>query len=140
MGAPARVRQGRLTVAQQYFLSSTNQCFVYLTQRALQALKTIEKKGLQVMAKEAGLDLEKLPYEDVRKARTEWLAQQPKHPPQVSGRVLFCMCKLLAKYKASWRVLCSRAETQQYLRVCAKFGCLAAATQVDWQLTADEEP
>ena len=48
-----------------------------------QALKTIEKKGLQAMAKDIGLDLEKLPYEDTRKARTEWLAKQPKYPPQV---------------------------------------------------------
>ncbi|KAK9797752.1 hypothetical protein WJX73_006625 [Symbiochloris irregularis] len=46
------------------------------------ALKTIEKNGLQATAKEAGLDLSKLPYEDVRKKRVEWLAQQPKHPPQ----------------------------------------------------------
>ena len=52
-------------------------------QEHLQALKTIEKKGLQAMAKDIGLDLEKLPFEDVRKARTEWLAKQPKNPPQV---------------------------------------------------------
>lgn len=52
----------------------------------LQALKTIEKKGLQTMAKEHGLELDKLPYEDMRKARTEWLAKQPNHPPQVSPR------------------------------------------------------
>ena len=49
-----------------------------------QAMKTIEKKGLQAMAKEAGLDLYKLPFLDARPERQEWLAQQPKHPPMAS--------------------------------------------------------
>lgn len=45
------------------------------------ALKTIEKKGLQIMAKEAGLDLWKLPYEDARPERLQYLASTPQHPP-----------------------------------------------------------
>lgn len=50
----------------------------------LQAMKTVEKKGLQAMAKEAGLDLYSLPYTDARPQRLEWLAQQPINPPMVS--------------------------------------------------------
>ena len=48
-------------------------------------MKTIEKKGLQCMAKEAGLDLYSLPYVDARPERQEWLAKQPKHPPMVGA-------------------------------------------------------
>ena len=46
-------------------------------------MKTVEKKGLQTMAKEVGLDLYSLPYTDARPERQEWLAQQPKNPPMV---------------------------------------------------------
>ncbi len=49
----------------------------------VQAMKTVEKRGLQVMAKEAGIDLYSLPYVDARPERQEWLAQQPKYPPMV---------------------------------------------------------
>ena len=51
------------------------------------AIKSVEKKGLAVMAKEAGLDLSSLPYTDAGKARTEWLAAQPVVPPQSKKRV-----------------------------------------------------
>lgn len=51
------------------------------------AIKSVEKKGLAVMAKEAGLDLYSLPYTDASKARTEWLAAQPVAPPQSKKRV-----------------------------------------------------
>ena len=47
-------------------------------------MKTVERKGLQAMAKEAGLDLYSLPYTDARPQRLEWLAQQPVNPPMVS--------------------------------------------------------
>jgi len=47
----------------------------------LQALKTIEKKGLNAMAREAGLDLSKLPYTDVSKNRLEYLAKREPAPP-----------------------------------------------------------
>ncbi len=47
-------------------------------------MKTVEKKGLQAMAKEAGVDLYSLPFVDARPQRQEWLAQQPKYPPMVS--------------------------------------------------------
>ena len=51
------------------------------------AIKSVEKKGLAAMAKEAGLDLSSLPYTDAGKGRTEWLAQQPVVPPQSKKRV-----------------------------------------------------
>ena len=35
------------------------------------------------MAKDAGLDLYSLPFEDARPQRLEWLAKQPTHPPMV---------------------------------------------------------
>ena len=50
--------------------------------RCAQAMRTVEKNGLQATAKKVGLDLYSLPFTDARKARTEWLAQQPGHPPQ----------------------------------------------------------
>ena len=49
------------------------------------AMKTIEKKGLQTMAKEAGIDLWKLPFEDARPQRKEWLAQQEVKPPMAKN-------------------------------------------------------
>ena len=51
------------------------------------AIKSVEKKGLAAMAKEAGLDLSSLPYTDAGKGRTEWLAAQPVVPPQSKKRV-----------------------------------------------------
>lgn len=45
------------------------------------ALKTIEKNGLQAMAIEAGIDLWKLPFEDARPQRKEYLASRPALPP-----------------------------------------------------------
>lgn len=41
-------------------------------------MKTIEKRGLQSMADEAGIDLWKLPFEDARPQRKEWLAANPQ--------------------------------------------------------------
>ena len=55
-------------------------------------MKTVERKGLQAMAKEAGLDLYSLPYTDARPQRLEWLAQQPVNPPMVS---LLLICSFL---------------------------------------------
>ena len=37
------------------------------------------------MADEAGIDLWKLPFEDARPQRAEWLAQQPKAPPMAKN-------------------------------------------------------
>ena len=53
-------------------------------------MKTVEKKGLQTMAKEAGLDLYSLPYSDARPERLEWLANHPKHPPMVRPSLISC--------------------------------------------------
>lgn len=49
------------------------------------AIKSIEKKGLQAMADEAGIDLWKLPFEDARPARKEWLAANPANPPMAKN-------------------------------------------------------
>lgn len=45
------------------------------------AIKTVEKLGLAAMAKEAGLDLWKLPFQDMRPARLAWLADNPRRVP-----------------------------------------------------------
>jgi large subunit ribosomal protein L28 len=45
------------------------------------AIKTLEKVGLEAMAKEAGLDLWKLPFEDMRPERLAWLAENPRRVP-----------------------------------------------------------
>ena len=50
------------------------------------AIKTLEKKGINKMAKEAGIDLWKLPFEDARPQRTEWLANNPRKPPMAKNR------------------------------------------------------
>ena len=51
------------------------------------ALKTVEKRGLAAVAKDAGLDLSTLPYVDARPARVNWLAEQTVAPPQSKTRV-----------------------------------------------------
>lgn len=64
------------------------------------AMKTIEKKGLQAMAKEAGIDLNKLPFEDARPQRKEWLAQNERKPPMSKkGRKMKNSEKLAASKK-----------------------------------------
>lgn len=44
-------------------------------------MRTIEKKGLEEMAKEAGIDLWKLPFRDVRPERLEYLKDHPMEVP-----------------------------------------------------------
>lgn len=44
-------------------------------------MKTIEKNGLQAMAKDAGLDLRSLPFIDASAARKDYLASKPPTPP-----------------------------------------------------------
>lgn len=48
---------------------------------ASQALRTIKKKGLDAMAKEAGIDLWKLPFKDCRPQRRQYLAEHPMEVP-----------------------------------------------------------
>lgn len=70
-----------------------------------QAMRTVEKNGLQATAKEAGLDLYSLPFTDARKARLEWLAQQPGHPPQSkvgAGRASGSVCCHIACARLVW--------------------------------------
>lgn len=55
------------------------------------AIKTIEKKGLGVMAKEAGIDLSKLPYQDARPARLEWIANPENNKPAVKKNKRACL-------------------------------------------------
>lgn len=65
------------------------------------ALKTVEKKGLQAMADEAGIDLWKLPFEDARPQRKEWLATNPHNPPMAkNSRKMKNPEKLAASTKA----------------------------------------
>lgn len=67
-----------------------------------QAIKTIEKNGLQTMAKEAGINLWKLPFEDVSKARLDYLAanpQQPHIPKSIASRRMKNPEKLAASQK-----------------------------------------
>lgn len=52
------------------------------------AIKTIEKRGLQTMADEANIDLWKLPFEDARPQRREWLAGE--EGPHACKQVLRC--------------------------------------------------
>ncbi|KAK9819729.1 hypothetical protein WJX72_001689 [[Myrmecia] bisecta] len=49
------------------------------------ALKTIEKNGLQAMAKEAGINLASLPYVDASPVRQEYLAAHPQACPQAKN-------------------------------------------------------
>ena len=59
-----------------------------------EAIRTIKRKGLEEVAKENGVDLWKLPYEDVSDARIQWLAQQPKRPPMSVKKYALhhCLC------------------------------------------------
>ena len=51
------------------------------------AIKTIEKNGLDIMAQEAGIDLWKLPFVDVRPERLQYLAENKgKVPVAVNPR------------------------------------------------------
>ena len=47
----------------------------------MQAIKTLEKKGVSAMAKEAGIDLSKMPYNDISTNRVEWLKENHKGYP-----------------------------------------------------------
>ena len=49
------------------------------------ALKTVEKRGLQVMADEAGIDLWKLAFEDARPERLAWKAANVAVPPMAKN-------------------------------------------------------
>jgi len=67
----------------------------------IQALKTIEKKGLQSMAREAGLDLASLPYVDASAARRDFLAARgtPAPPMPKNKRAMKNPEKLAASTK-----------------------------------------
>ena len=84
----------------------------------MQAMKTVEKKGLQTMAKEAGLDLYSLPFEDARPQRLEWLAQQPTHPP-----VVLCLHHL-SQCRLPWAASKKRPRHQPTGRRCTCYGSM----------------
>ena len=44
-------------------------------------LRTINKNGLEAVAKEHDINLSALPYVDCSEARIQWKASQPKRPP-----------------------------------------------------------
>jgi len=54
---------------------------------AASTLKSIEKKGLQQMAKEAGIDLNKLPFKDLRPERKEYLEKNQMQVPVSKKKV-----------------------------------------------------
>jgi len=59
-----------------------------------QAIKSIQKNGLEAMAREAGLDLWKLPFEDARPERKQYLEENKGKVPVVRERkhVQDCRC------------------------------------------------
>lgn len=64
------------------------------------AIKTLEKTGLDTMAKEAGIDLWKLPYEDARPQRKAYLAENKgKVPVAANPRAMKNAEKLAASKK-----------------------------------------
>lgn len=50
-----------------------------------QALRTIEKNGIDSVAAKYGVDLAKLKYIDVSPNRVDWLAKQEKRPPMAKN-------------------------------------------------------
>lgn len=48
---------------------------------SVKAMRTIKKKGLDVVAEENGVDLYSLPYRDVSENRLQWKASNPARPP-----------------------------------------------------------
>jgi len=64
------------------------------------AMKTIEKNGLDVMAKEAGINLWKLPFEDARPERLAYLAENKGKVPQaVNTRAIKNKAKIASSTK-----------------------------------------
>jgi hypothetical protein len=61
----------------------------------LQAIKSIERVGLDAMAAEAGIDLWKLPFEDARPERLAYLAENKGKVPVVSAATWLQACKCL---------------------------------------------
>jgi hypothetical protein len=60
-------------------------CLLNLPLCFLQAIKSIERIGLDAMAAEAGIDLWKLPFEDARPERLAYLAENKGKVPVVSA-------------------------------------------------------
>jgi hypothetical protein len=52
---------------------------------SVKAMRTIKKKGLDVVAEEHGLDLYSLPYKDVSDNRLQWKASNPVRPPMAKN-------------------------------------------------------
>eukprot|EP00775_Hariotina_reticulata_P005948 gene5948-6187_t len=64
------------------------------------AIKSIQKNGLEVMAKDAGIDLWKLPFEDARPERLQYLAENKgKVPVAVNPRAMKNKAKIAASKK-----------------------------------------
>lgn len=84
------------------------------------AIKTIEKRGLQNMAKEAGIDLWKLPFEDARPQRLEWLAAQGESKPP--------MAKNARKMKNADKLAASRKTPLEARYVSGKIAYVRSAS------------
>eukprot|EP00894_Picocystis_sp_ML_P003355 jgi/Pico_ML_1/53872/g4341.t1 len=53
-----------------------------------QAIKTLERNGLDAMARKRGLDLYALPYQDASAARKEYVAKHPGSPKAKNPRAM----------------------------------------------------
>lgn len=58
---------------------------MWLVQVSAKALRTIEKKGLNAMAKDAGIDLWKLPFTDCSEARRAYKERVGKQVPMAKN-------------------------------------------------------
>jgi hypothetical protein len=71
-----------LPLAHTCFTTSISKCLFHCV---LQAIKSIERNGLEAMAAEAGINLWKLPFEDARPERLAYLAENKGKVPVVSS-------------------------------------------------------
>mmetsp|Transcript_2096 Transcript_2096/g.5330 ORF Transcript_2096/g.5330 Transcript_2096/m.5330 type:complete len:207 (+) Transcript_2096:108-728(+) len=86
------------------------------------ALKTIEKNGLDAMAREAGVDLWKLPFEDARPQRLQYLAENKgkvpvaQNPRKMKNPEKLAASKKLPKYpvyEEGGRIIWIRPGTEE---------------------------
>lgn len=61
---------------------------------SVNAMRTIKKKGLDVVCEEYGVDLYSLPYRDVSENRLQWKASNPARPPMPKNPRFFLCSRL----------------------------------------------
>lgn len=80
------------------------------------ALKTIDKLGLEAMAKKAGIDLNKLPFKDLRPERKEYLQKHKMEVP-VSKKTVTGFYRKTYRLVREWKCIvciymCLRARVK----------------------------